>query len=173
MLDSIVFATGFDAMTGALNSIDIKGRAGATLKEKWSEGPRTYLGIMVAGFPNLFTITGPGSPSVLSNMVVSIEQHVDWIADCLAYLREGQFASIEATMNAENEWVTHVNDVANHTLFPLANSWYMGANIPGKRRVFMPYIGGFPVYLQKCNEVAARGYEGFALSSHATVSCHW
>jgi cyclohexanone monooxygenase len=169
-LDSIVFATGFDAMTGALNSIDIMGRAGATLKQKWSEGPRTYLGIMVAGFPNLFTITGPGSPSVLSNMVVSIEQHVDWIADCLAHLREGRYESIEATVNAENEWVTHVNDVANYTLFPLANSWYVGANIPGKPRVFMPYIGGFPVYMQKCNEVAARGYEGFALSSHATAS---
>jgi cyclohexanone monooxygenase len=169
-LDSIVLATGFDAMTGALNDIDIIGRAGATLKQKWSEGPRTYLGIMVAGFPNLFTITGPGSPSVLSNMVVSIEQHVDWIADCLAYLREGRFASIEATVNAESEWVTHVNDVANYTLFPLANSWYVGANIPGKPRVFMPYIGGFPVYRQRCNEVAARGYEGFALSSRATAS---
>jgi cation diffusion facilitator CzcD-associated flavoprotein CzcO len=163
-LDSIIFAIGFDAMTGALRNIDIRGRAGATLKEKWSQGPRTYLGLMISGFPNLFTITGPGSPSVLSNMIVSIEQHVDWIADCLVYMREHQFANIEATLNAENEWVTHVNDVANMTLFPLANSWYVGANVPGKPRVFMPYIGGFPVYRQKCDEVAAKGYEGFALS---------
>ncbi|MBZ5657772.1 MAG: NAD(P)/FAD-dependent oxidoreductase [Acidobacteriia bacterium] len=164
-LDSIVFATGFDAMTGALCNIDIRGRGGAALKRKWSEGPRTYLGIMVAGFPNLFTITGPGSPSVLSNMVLSIEQHVNWIADCLAYLREHQFANIEATVNAENDWVAHVNEVANFTLFPLANSWYMGANIPGKPHVFMPYIGGVGVYRQKCDKIAAEGYKGFALSA--------
>jgi hypothetical protein len=105
----------------------------------------------------------------LSNMVVSIEQHVDWIVDCLACLREGRLASIEATVNAENDWVAHVNDIANYTLFPLANSWYVGADIPGKPRVFMPYIGGFSVYRQKCNEVAAKGYEGFALLSHATA----
>jgi len=164
-LDSIVFATGFDAMTGALSNIEIRGRAGATLKEKWSGGPRTYLGIMVVGFPNLFTITGPGSPSVLSNMVLSIEQHVDWIADCLAYLREHKFANIEATVKAENDWVAHVNEVANFTLFPLANSWYMGANIPGKPHVFMPYIGGVGVYRKKCDEFAAKGYEGCALSA--------
>jgi cyclohexanone monooxygenase len=164
-LDSIVFATGFDAMTGALCNIEIGGRAGVMLKQKWSEGPRTYLGIMIAGFPNLFTITGPGSPSVLSNMVLSIEQHVDWIAGSLAYLREHQLATIEATVDAENGWVAHVNEVANMTLFPLANSWYMGANIPGKPRVFMPYIGGVGAYREKCNEVAAKGYEGCALSS--------
>ena len=167
-LDSIVFAIGFDAMTGALRNIDIHGRTGAALNEKWSQGPRTYLGLMVSGFPNLFTITGPGSPSVLSNMVVSIEQHVDWIADCLAYMREHQFASIEATRNAEDEWVAHVADIGNSTLFPLANSWYVGANVPGKPRVFMPYIGGFPVYRQKCDEVAARGYEGFVVSAPAS-----
>ena len=137
-----------------------------------AQGPRTYLGLMLSGFPNLFTITGSGSPSVLSNMVVSIEQHADWIANCLAYLRERGLASIEATVNAENEWVQHVNAVANYTLFPLANSWYVGANIPGKPHVFMPHIGGFPVYVQKCNEVAANGYQGFALTSHATVSRH-
>jgi len=166
-LDSIVFATGFDAMTGALRNVEIRGRAGVTLNGKWSAGPRTCLGIMIAGFPNLFTITGPGSPSVLSNMVMAIEQHADWIANCLAYLREHQFSTIEATIDAENEWVAHVNEVANTTLFPLANSWYVGANIPGKPRVFMPYIGGFAVYRQKCDEVAARGYEGFALCSGA------
>ena len=115
---------------------------------------------MVAGFPNLFTVTGPGSPSVLSNMIVAIEQHVNWIGDCITYLGERQMGAIEATEQAQDEWVAHVNEVADGTLFPLANSWYMGANVPGKPRVFMPYIGGFPVYRDKCNEVAARGYEG-------------
>jgi cation diffusion facilitator CzcD-associated flavoprotein CzcO len=165
-LDSIVFATGFDALTGTLCSMDIRGRAGATLKKKWAEGPRSYLGIMVADFPNLFIITGPQSPSVMSNMVVSIEQHVDWIADCLAYLRDHHAASIEATVESEDAWVAHVNEVANATLFPLANSWYMGANVPGKPRIYMPYIGGVGVYRQKCDEVASKGYEGFALSTH-------
>lgn len=167
-LDSLVFATGFDALTGTLVNMDIRGRAGAMLKRKWSDGPRSYLGIMVAGFPNMFIITGPGSPSVMSNMVVSIEQHVDWIAGCLEYLCENHLASIEATADAENAWVDHVNEVANTTLFPLANSWYMGANIPGKPRVFLPYIGGVGVYRQKCDEIAAKGYEGFALSAPAS-----
>jgi cation diffusion facilitator CzcD-associated flavoprotein CzcO len=165
-LDSIVFATGFDAMTGALANIDIRGRGGVALKDKWSAGPRTYLGIMTAGFPNLFTVTGPGSPSVLANMVLAIEQHGDWIADCLTHLRRQQLANIEATEDAENAWVAHVNEVANLTLYPRANSWYMGANVPGKPRVFLPYIGGFGVYSDKCNEVAAKGYAGFALSAH-------
>jgi cyclohexanone monooxygenase len=164
-LDSIVFATGFDAMTGALSNIDIRGRASLALKQKWTAGPRTYLGLTVSGFPNLFTITGPGSPSVLSNMAVSIEQHADWIADCLAYLQSHQIDSIEAGIEAENEWVNHVNEVASHTLFPLANSWYVGANIPGKPRVFMPYIGGVGAYRQKCEEVAANHYRGFALTA--------
>ena len=169
-LDSIVFATGFDAMTGALSNIEIRGRAGVALKQKWSAGPRTYLGLMIAGFPNLFTITGPGSPSVLSNMVVSIEQHVDWIADCLAYLSERRLATMEATLDAENTWVSHVNEVGHQTLFPLANSWYMGANIPGKPRVFMPYIGGVGPYRQKCDEVAAKGYEGFVFAEAASYA---
>ena len=163
-VDSLVFATGFDAMTGALLSIDIRGRAGQPLRHKWAEGPRTYLGLAVAGFPNLFAITGPGSPSVLSNMIVSIEQHVDWIADCLVYLREHDRTAIEATVGAEDRWVAHVNEVGNATLYPLANSWYMGANIPGKPRIFMPYIGGVGVYRQFCDDVAAKGYEGFALT---------
>jgi len=163
-LDSIVFAIGFDAMTGALLAVDIRGRGGRTLKAKWAEGPRTYLGLAVAGFPNLFAITGPGSPSVLSNMIVSIEQHADWIADCVDYLRTHGRRSIEATVDAENEWVQHVNDVGHMTLYPQASSWYMGANIPGKPRIFMPYIGGVGVYRQKCDEVTAKGYEGFALA---------
>jgi len=160
-LDSLVFAIGFDAMTGALSNIDIRGRRGERLRRKWADGPRTYLGIAVAGFPNLFTITGPGSPSVLSNMIVSIEQHVDWIADCLTYLREHGGRAIEATGEAEDSWVAHVNEIGNATLYPRANSWYMGANIPGKPRIFMPYIGGVGVYRQKCDEVAANGYQGF------------
>jgi cation diffusion facilitator CzcD-associated flavoprotein CzcO len=162
-VDSLVFAIGFDAMTGALLSIDIRGRAGQTLKQKWEAGPRTYLGIAIAGFPNLFAITGPGSPSVLSNMIVSIEQHVDWIADCLVYLRELDHAVIEATVDAEDAWVAHVNEVGHMTLYPQANSWYMGANVPGKPRIFMPYIGGVGVYRQKCDDVARKGYEGFVL----------
>ena len=161
--DAIVFATGFDAMTGALSNIDIRGRKGLSLKQKWEHGPRTYLGLQVAGFPNLFTITGPGSPSVLSNMIVSIEQHVDWISDCLAYLREHELQTIEATVPAEDAWVDHVNQVADFTLYPQANSWYIGANVPGKPRVFLPYIGGFGTYRKLCNEVADKGYEGFTI----------
>ena len=148
-VDSLVFATGFDAMTGALLAVDIRGRGGRTLREAWAEGPRTYLGLAVAGFPNLFTITGPGSPSVLSNMIVSIEQHVDWIADCLVYLRAHGREVVEATADAQEAWVAHVNEVGNTTLYPRAASWYMGANVPGKPRIFMPYIGGVWTYRQK------------------------
>ena len=140
-----------------------------TLNGKWAEGPKSYLGLMVAGFPNLFIITGPGSPSVLSNMMVSIEQHVDWIADCLAHLREHGIDRIEATRDAEDRWVAHVNEVAHKTLYPQANSWYMGANIPGKPRIFMPYIGGVNVYRRICDAVVAKGYEGFALTRREQV----
>jgi cation diffusion facilitator CzcD-associated flavoprotein CzcO len=164
-LDAIVFATGFDAMTGALFNTDIRGKGGRSLKEKWSDGPRTYLGLQTEGFPNMFMITGPQSPSVLSNMIVSIEQHVEWITDCIKHLRSNDLASIEATRDAEDAWVEHTNVVGNYTLYPLANSWYVGANIPGKPRVFMPYIGGVGNYRKKCDEVAANGYEGFALSN--------
>jgi len=163
-LDSIVFATGFDAMTGALLSIDIRGRGGRPLRDAWAEGPRTYLGLTVAGFPNLFAITGPGSPSVLSNMIVSIEQHVDWIADCIDRMRAQGQATIEATAAAQEAWVGHVNEVGHATLYPRANSWYMGANIPGKPRIFMPYIGGVWTYRQICDDIAAKGYEGFTLT---------
>lgn len=165
--DSLVYAIGFDAMTGALGRIDIRGRGGARLIDEWAEGPRTYLGLMIAGFPNLFIVTGPGSPSVLCNMAVAIEQHVEWISDCVAHLAERQIGAIEATAEAQTAWVATVNEVADATLFPLANSWYMGANIPGKPRVFMPYIGGFATYRGTCEAVAANGYEGFVLSSDA------
>jgi cyclohexanone monooxygenase len=163
-VDAIVFATGFDAMTGALLAIDIRGRDGLTLRDKWKAGPRTYLGLATAGFPNMFIITGPGSPSVISNMVVSIEQHVEWIADLLEHMRRLGFKSTEAELAHEDRWVEHVNDVANGTLFPKANSWYLGANIPGKPRVFMPFVGGVGVYRQICDDVAARDYEGFTFS---------
>jgi cyclohexanone monooxygenase len=164
-VDALVLATGFDAMTGSLAKIDIAGRNRQTLNQKWAEGPKTYLGVMSAGFPNLFIITGPGSPSVLSNMIVSIEQHVDWIADCIAAMRGRGFDTMEADTQAEDKWVAHVNEVAQGTLYPQANSWYMGANIPGKPQVFMPYIGGVGAYRRICDEVAAKGYEGFAMSA--------
>ncbi len=162
--DAIVFATGFDAMTGALLRIDIRGRGERPLKEKWSEGPKSYLGLAIAGFPNLFTVTGPGSPSVLTNMLPSIEQHVDWIAACITHIRDRGLRQVEAEPGAEEAWVGHVGQVAGVTLRSTCSSWYVGANVPGKPRVFMPYIGGFPAYVAKCEDVVAKGYEGFALS---------
>jgi cyclohexanone monooxygenase len=164
-VDALVLATGFDAMTGSVAKIDIRGRNGQTLNQKWAEGPKTYLGLMSAGFPNLFIITGPGSPSVLSNMIVSIEQHVEWITDCIAWMRDRDLVVMEASEDAEDKWVAHVNEVAHTTLYPQANSWYMGANIPGKPQIFMPYIGGVGLYRQICNDVAAKGYEGFAMTA--------
>ncbi len=162
-VDVIVMATGFDAMTGTLNKIDIRGRQGRSLREKWTEGPRTYLGIMSAGFPNLFLITGPGSPSVFTNMLPTIEQHVDWVTDCIAAMRDQRRQSIEPRQDAEDAWVLHNEEVSGKTLKPACSSWYVGANIPGKPRVFLPYFGGFPAYIEKCNDVVAKGYEGFAL----------
>jgi cation diffusion facilitator CzcD-associated flavoprotein CzcO/acetyl esterase/lipase len=160
-VDAVVFATGFDAMTGAMVSVDIAGRNGLTLKKAWSEGPKTYLGLMAPEFPNLFMITGPGSPSVLSNMVVSIEQHVDWVVDCIDNMRAHKQHMIEPTAQAVEGWVQHVNDFANITLFPQANSWYMGANVPGKPSVFLPYPGGVDRYRGVCNDVVAKNYIGF------------
>jgi cation diffusion facilitator CzcD-associated flavoprotein CzcO len=160
-LDAIVYATGFDAMTGALARIDIRGRGGRALADAWSAGPRTYLGLMVAGFPNLFTITGPGSPSVLTNMIESIQQHVEWIGRCLADLRASGTTTIEATPDAQDAWVDYVNSVAGFTLFPTCNSWYLGANVPGKTRVFMP-LPGFPTYVEQCEDIVADGYRGFS-----------
>ena len=162
-VDAIVYATGFDAMTGSFTRVDIRGAGGTKLAEEWANGPRTYLGVAMAGFPNFWAVTGPQSPSVLSNMMVSIEQHVDWITDCLVYLRDKGLHTIEATPEAQEAWVEHSNEIGNQTLYPLANSWYMGANVPGKPRVFLPYIGGCGPYREKCDEVAAKGYEGFKL----------
>jgi cyclohexanone monooxygenase len=151
-------------MTGALQKIDIRGCGGKSLREKWQAGPAAYLGVAMAGFPNLFTITGPGSPSVLTNMLPTIEQHVEWIADVLAHMRAYKKSSIEPNLAAEEEWVAHVAETASRTLRYTCNSWYLGVNIPGKPRVFMPYIGGFPKYVQVCQEIAGKGYEGFVLS---------
>ena len=159
-LDAIVFATGFDAMTGPIMAVDLRGREGLPIAEKWADGPKTYLGLMTAGFPNFFMITGPGSPSVLSNMTVSIEQHVEWIGACLAYMREQRLDTIEPTPLAEAGWVQHVNDCADVTLYPRADSWYMGANVPGKPRVFLPYVGGADRYRRTCEEIVRRAYLG-------------
>jgi cyclohexanone monooxygenase len=162
-LDVLVLATGYDAMTGAMRRIDIRGRGDLALSAKWGEGPRTYLGITVAEFPNLFLVTGPGSPSVLCNMVLAIEQHVDWIARCIAHTREQGFDLVEASADAEAQWVAHVNEVADGTLYPSVNSWRSGTNIPGKPRVFMPYVGGFDTYTQRCDQEADDGYPGLVL----------
>jgi cyclohexanone monooxygenase len=163
-LDVIVFATGFDAMTGALTRLDPRGAGGARLPAKWDAGPTNYLGIMTTGFPNFFMVTGPGSPAVLSNVVVSIEQHVEWLADLFAYMKEKGYQRIEPAPEAERAWVEHCNELASRTLSGKGKSWYTGANIPGKPRVMMPYMGGVDTYRRKCAEVAAKGYEGFRLS---------
>lgn len=162
-LDALVLATGFDAMTGALTRIDVRGRGGASLADEWGEGPQTYLGLGVAGFPNLFTITGPFSPSVVANMPTGVEQHVDWISDCLDYMRREGLEVIEPTAEAQAAWVEHAAEVADATLYPKVNSWYVGANIPGKARRFAVYLGGFSAYRARCQEIAERGYEGFRL----------
>jgi cyclohexanone monooxygenase len=160
-LDAVVFATGFDAITGAILRIDIRGRGGRSLRDDWAHGPHTYLGVATSGYPNLFFITGPGSPSVLSNVVVSIEQHVEWIGDHLEYLRKNDLTSSEADFEAQEKWVEHVNEVAGRTLMLKAASWYLGANVPGKPRVFMPYVGGVGAYREICDSVAEDGYRGF------------
>ena len=164
-VDVLIYATGFDAMTGAINNVSIRGRSGMKLKDKWENGPRSYLGLQIAGFPNLFTVTGPGSPSVLSNMMVSIEQHCDWIIDCIHHLNSNGLNTIEAEQQAEDQWVKHVFEVADGTMLTASScsSWYLGVNIPGKPRVFMPYVGGVGNYRAKCSSVAANGYEGFKL----------
>jgi cation diffusion facilitator CzcD-associated flavoprotein CzcO len=168
--DSIVFATGFDAMTGTLFNVDIRGTDSVALKKKWYAGPRTYLGLMTAGFPNLFMITGPGSPSVKSNMITSIEQHVDLVTDSLVHMRDQGLDLMEPELDAENDWVEHVQVVAHKTLFPQANSWYMGANIPGKPRLFMPYIAGVGVYREICEKMVADGYAGFLFEAKTAIA---
>ena len=162
-LDNLVFATGYDAITGAVLSIDVRVDGGLALAHKWKYGARAYLGLMTAGFPNLFLITGPGSPSVLANMITGIEQHVEWIADCLAFMREHLLTRIDADPAHEDAWVEHVDSLASATLLPRTNSWFTGANVPGKPRVFLPYSGGHGTYRMKCSDVAFRRYEGFIM----------
>ena len=163
-LDTLVFATGFDAMTGPMLDIDIRGRDGLALSKKWAVGPRSFLGLMTAQFPNLFIITGPGSPSVKTNMVCHIEPHVDWIADCIDHLVQAGIGTIETPRDKEDAWVQHVNAVADATLYPLADSWYTRANIPGKPRVFMPYVGGMDKYKEFCDRETDTRYQSFVLS---------
>jgi cyclohexanone monooxygenase len=160
-LDVLVFATGYDAVTGALLNIDIRTSSGRTLRQKWAAGPRCYLGLLAAGFPNLFVITGPGSPSILSNVILSIEHHVDMLAECLAHMRANGLATVDANLEAEDAWVQHVNDLAAATLYPRTASWYMGANVPGKPRVFLPYVGGVGRYQQVCRGIVSEGWRGF------------
>jgi cation diffusion facilitator CzcD-associated flavoprotein CzcO len=171
-VDAIVCATGFDAMTGPVLAVDFKGRDGLTLSEKWADGPKTYLGLMTAGFPNLFLITGPGSPSVLSNMAISIEQHVDWVADCVKHARTHAFDAVEPTPTAEAGWGQHVDDFGNLTLYPRASSWYTGANVPGKPRVFLPYVGGVDSYRRTCEAVVERGYLGLRFQGPDGTWCN-
>ena len=168
-VDCLIYATGFDAMTGALLSIDIRGRDGATLRSAWSDRPNTYLGLMVAGFPNMFTITGPGSPSVLSNVIVSIEQHVEWITKCVADLRERKKKTIEAALDAQTKWMAHVDEIASYTLFPTAKSWYTGGNIDGKTGGFSIYVGGTVAYAAKLANVVEDGYAGFVIESDESM----
>ena len=165
-LDAIIFATGFDAMTGTLLAIDVRGPGGHTLAEAWADGPATYLGLMVVGLPNLFMINGPGSPSVKANMIVALEHHTDWIMGMIDHLAETGLSRVEADSEAQNAWVEHTREVAEATLMPRADSWYVGANIPGKKRVYMPYYGGFDRYSALCEEIAADGYRGFEFSCH-------
>lgn len=169
-LDAIVLATGYDAMTGALLAVDVVGRDGLTAKEAWENGPRNLLGLMIAGFPNMFTVTGPGSPSVLANVIRAIEHHVDWLSNCFDYLRRENIACIEADAQAQDAWVQHVNQLADRTLFPRTPSWYIGADIPGKPKVFMPYAGGLPAYRVHADRVARNGYEGFRLTREKSVA---
>ena len=162
--DTIIFATGFDAMTGALQAIDITGKNGKKLKQVWKDGPKSFLGLLINGFPNLFTVTGPGSPSVLTNMMVAIEQHVEWISDCINFLSKSNLKEVEADELFQIEWMDHIEEVAKNTLRYTCNSWYVGANVPGKKRVFMPYAGGFGKYREKCDEIAENNYSILRIS---------
>jgi cation diffusion facilitator CzcD-associated flavoprotein CzcO len=165
-LDAIVYATGFDAMTGALTRIDVRGCDGVLLRDyRATEGPVSYLGLAVAGFPNLFTVQGPGAPAAATNFVAALEQHVEWIATCLAHLRANGHRTIEALPSAQSEWTDHTTALVGPTVLvhPSCNSWYNGGNVPGKKRLYMGYVGGIPEYRRHCDEIAAAGYTGFKL----------
>lgn len=162
-VDVILLAIGFDAISGAVTEIDVRGRDGRSLREYWSEGPKAALGLQVAGFPNLFLVNGPGSPAVLGNVVAFAEQHVEWITDCIGYMRDNGIATIESTEDFDEQWAGHVDDVGGRTLYVQAKSWYTGENVPGKPRRFLPYAGGLDRYRDRCDEVARSGYDGFVL----------
>ncbi len=168
--DVIIFATGYDALTGALSKMDVRGLGGQKLSEKWADGAKTYLGLMTSGFPNMFTVTGPGSPGPLANMTMGIEQHIDWITRAMQYMRQHGFDRIDADEPAERSWMQHVQDLVSRTLYLKAKSWYVGANVPGKAQVFLPYLGGHGNYRNKCDAVAAAGYEGFLFAHTAEDS---
>jgi cyclohexanone monooxygenase len=163
-LDAVVFATGYDAMTGSLLRLNVVGAGGRKLADKWAEGPRTYLGLMTEGFPNLFMLTGPGSPSVLASMIPALEQHVDFTVGLMSWMRREAVTTVEPERDAEDAWVDRVNELAAQTIYPRANSWYLGTNVPGKPRVFMPYSGGLHTYRKHCDEVAAEGYRGLVVA---------
>jgi cyclohexanone monooxygenase len=163
-LDVIIFATGYDAVSGAFAAIDIRGRNGVRLVDRWHDGPEAYLGLGIAGFPNLFTVNGPCNPALLTNVPVSIEHDVEWISDCIAHAEREGYTAVEPTAQAQADWVQHVADALEGTLFLLADSWWLGANIPGKPRRFMMYVGGHAEFRERCDAIAAAGYEGFELS---------
>ena len=163
-LDTIIMATGFDAMTGALSNINIKGKLGINLRDKWIYGPRSYLGVAVADFPNFFMITGPNSPSVLANLIVGIEHHVDWICKCITFMEEKKYKQFDVLKEEEDSWISHSNELVKGHIYSTCDSWYVGANIPGKSRTFMPYVGGFPKYAEKCQEIEQSGYKSFIFS---------
>ena len=165
-----MLALGFDAITGAMHNIDIRGRSGKILRERWEIRPRALLGMMIAGFPNLFTITGPGSPIDIGNMIPYIEENVDWIIKCIEHLTKHHIDSIEPTIDAQNHWMDHVDAVASHTLYVTSNSWYNGSKIPGKPRYFMPYVGGFGRYLYMCDLVTKNDYKDFFLLKESSSS---
>ena len=160
-LDTIIMATGFDAMTGALSNINIKGKRGADLKDKWIHGPRSYLGIAISGFPNFFMVTGPNSPSVLANLIVGIEHHVNWICKCIKFMEEKKYNQFDVITKEEDNWISHSNELVKNHIYSTCDSWYVGANVPGKSRIFMPYVGGFPKYAEKCKEIEQSDYKGF------------
>lgn len=168
-IDVLVLATGFNAMTGAMLALDIRGRDGVPIQEKWGKGAANYLGIAIAGFPNLHMINGPGSVSVLYNMIPAIEHHVDWIANAMNHLRDNGLKVIEALPEAEQSWTQHVDEVAAQTIYPKANSWYMGSNIPGKVRGFLAYAGGGPAYFAAVEKDRNAGYPGFKLTAGSPI----
>jgi cation diffusion facilitator CzcD-associated flavoprotein CzcO len=164
-LDALVFATGFDTVTGTLLKLNLRGKNGQTLHEKWKDGPRTYLGLASANFPNLFMVTGPQSPAILVNFPTCIEKHVDWVSNAINYVRASSAEEFEADVQAEDEWVELISASVEGTLMTTVDSWYMNSNIPGKPKVFTAYFAGWPTYAEIIDDVVAQGYKGFNLNA--------